>query len=324
MTQMDLLVTNVAELLATAVHEVLRLMGQAVSEYRDESARIRQENQKLQRTLEELQKSLQISDAVQQVSSSVAAEEPLYESHHAHVLDLHLDREPEETEDQEEMDSYKLSSEEEDKPSALLQRPETREPDHAISSPCDFSHKRRSLSSLRSRSASPDVTGAPGILNTIKTEEEFPECSVSEQTENTITDAHLLLPYHPVHGNPSLVSRDTSTPPHAHVRAERMVDASCSLFGITVRRENSHICHVCGKSFATASSLGAHFVCHSGERPFACERCKFRFSRLADLKKHERIHTGEKPYNCTLCGRRFNRTENLRRHLRKVHHGALL
>lgn len=61
MTQMDLLVTNVAELLATAVHEVLRLMGQAVSEYRDESARIRQENQKLQRALEELQKRLQIS-----------------------------------------------------------------------------------------------------------------------------------------------------------------------------------------------------------------------------------------------------------------------
>ncbi|XP_058260472.1 zinc finger protein 596 [Hemibagrus wyckioides] len=320
MTQMDLLVTNVAELLATAVHEVLRLMGQAVSEYRDESARIRQENQKLQRTLEELQKRLQISDAVQQVSSSVAAEEPLYESHQAHVLDRHSGREPLETEEHEDTDSFELSFEE-DKPSTLLQRPETRESNDA----CDFSHKRRrSFSSLRSRSASPDVADAPGILNTIKTEAEFPECSVSKQTENTIMGTHLLLPYHPIHGNPSHVSRDSSTPPHVHVRAEHAVDVTGGLFGVTVRRENSHACHVCGKSFATASSLGAHFVCHSGERPFACERCKFRFSRLADLKKHERIHTGEKPYNCTLCGRRFNRTENLRRHLRKVHHGALL
>lgn len=251
---------------------------------------------------------------MQQVSSSVAAEEPLYESHHAHVLDRHSDRELLETEEHEETDSFELSFEE-DKPSTLPQRPETREPNDA----CDFSHKRRrSFSSPRSRSASPDVADAPRILNTIKTEAEFPECSVSEQTENTITDTHLLLPY------PSHVSRDSSTPPHAHVQAEHMVDVSGGLFGVTMRRENSHACHVCGKSFATASSLGAHFVCHSGERPFACERCKFRFSRLADLKKHERIHTGEKPYFCTLCGRRFNRTENLRRHLRKVHHGALL
>ncbi|KAB5553631.1 hypothetical protein PHYPO_G00040850 [Pangasianodon hypophthalmus] len=236
-----------------------------------------------------------------------------------------MEREPLETEENEETDSHELCFEEE-KPSALHLRAETREPNDAISSPYDFSHKRRrSFSSLRSQSASPDVTGMPGILNSIKTESksEFPECSLSEQTENTITDTHLHLPYHPVHVNLSHISRDSSTPPRAHVRAENMMDAA-GPFGVTVRRENSHTCHVCGKSFATASSLGAHFVCHSGERPFACERCKFRFSRLADLKKHERIHTGEKPYNCTLCGRRFNRTENLRRHLRKVHHGALL
>lgn len=262
-----------------------------------------------------------VSDAAQQVSSSVAAEEPLYESHHAQVLDCHLEQESGETEENEETDSYELSFEEE-KPSAL----HLREPNDAISSPCDFSHKRRrSFSSSRSPSASPDVIGAPGILNTIKTESksEFPECSLSEQTENMITDAHLHLPHHPVHVNPAHLSWDSTTPPRAHIRAENTADAA-GLFGVTVPRENSHTCHVCSKSFATASSLGAHFVCHSGERPFACERCKFRFSRLADLKKHERIHTGEKPYNCTLCGRRFNRTENLRRHLRKVHHGALL
>lgn len=254
-----------------------------------------------------------VSDAAQQVSSSVAAEEPLYESHHVQALDCHFERE---TEENDETDSYEPSFDEE-KPSAV----HLTEPNDAISSPCDFSHKsRRSFSRLRSRSASPDVTGTPGILNPIKTESEFPECSLSEQTENTITDAHL----HPVYVNPAHISWDANTPPHAHIRTENTVDATGGLFSLTVPRENSHTCHVCSKSFATASSLGAHFVCHSGERPFACERCKFRFSRLADLKKHERIHTGEKPYNCTLCGRRFNRTENLRRHLRKVHHGALL
>lgn len=55
MSQMDLLVTNVAELLTAAVQEVLHLMGQAVSEYQKETARTRLENQNLQLKLKELQ-----------------------------------------------------------------------------------------------------------------------------------------------------------------------------------------------------------------------------------------------------------------------------
>lgn len=55
MSQMDLLVTNVAELLTAAVQEVLQLMGQAMLEYQTESARTRLENQNLQQKLKELQ-----------------------------------------------------------------------------------------------------------------------------------------------------------------------------------------------------------------------------------------------------------------------------
>lgn len=55
MSQMDLLVTNVAELLTAAVQEVLQLMGQAVSEYQKETARTRLENHNLQMKLKELQ-----------------------------------------------------------------------------------------------------------------------------------------------------------------------------------------------------------------------------------------------------------------------------
>lgn len=240
---------------------------------------------------------------MQQVSSSVAAEEPLYDSHPAQAPYGHL-----ETRQNKETDPYEVSFEEE-KPSALQPRAEPQETHDPIPSPCDFPHNtRRSFS--RSRSPSPDITGTPGISHTIKTESPS-ECSLSEQTENAVTDSHLHFV------NPTHVYWDPAAP-HSHVRTDN------SGGDVPVRRENPHTCHVCNKSFATASSLGAHFVCHSGERPFACERCKFRFSRLADLKKHARIHTGEKPYNCTLCGRRFNRTENLRRHLRKVHYGAPL
>lgn len=55
MSQMEFLVTNVAELLTAAVQEALQLMGQAVLEYQKESARTRLENQNLQQKLKELQ-----------------------------------------------------------------------------------------------------------------------------------------------------------------------------------------------------------------------------------------------------------------------------
>lgn len=58
MSQMELLVTNVAELLTAAVQEVLQLMGQAVLEYQKESARARLENQNLQLKLKELQERM--------------------------------------------------------------------------------------------------------------------------------------------------------------------------------------------------------------------------------------------------------------------------
>lgn len=58
MSQMDLLITNVAELLTAAVQEVLQLMGQAMLEYQKESARTRLENQNLQEKLKELQERM--------------------------------------------------------------------------------------------------------------------------------------------------------------------------------------------------------------------------------------------------------------------------
>lgn len=58
MSQMELLVTNVAELLTAAVHDVLQLMGQAVLEYQKESDRARLENQTLQQKLKQLQETM--------------------------------------------------------------------------------------------------------------------------------------------------------------------------------------------------------------------------------------------------------------------------
>ncbi|KAI4887693.1 hypothetical protein NFI96_025021, partial [Prochilodus magdalenae] len=353
MTQMDLLVTNVADLLATAVHEVLRLMGQAVSEYREESARMRQENQKLQRKLEELRKRLDISDAVHQVSSSGSAEDSSVEVHHQQVVRCRPEPQPSLSEEEHERPGPQHLSFKEEKMSEIQLEPEERNVNEAWHDKLtsNYSPKsRRPISRLRKPTmSSPDVPGIPEnrgfetprcvITNNIKIElnPEPPECAVAGQPDGIMAndavlncapleDGQNLQPYSPGSSEPTFILQDQYAPPHTNIlssRVDNMLDLpnpSC----LNMRRESLHVCHVCGKTFATSSSLGAHFVCHSNERPFACKCCNFRFSRLADLKKHERIHTGERPYNCSLCGRRFNRTENLRRHLRKVHHGVML
>lgn len=230
---------------------------------------------------------------------------------------------------------------------------------HTLQGACDYSlKKQRPLSRVKSspprripnagsrESPATSNTETPLGSNRIKEESkpEPRECSVIEETDNVTTQApvvllqdgppaneHNQLPVSSfsnnlVHYNQLGKLLNSASKHILRSRVENMVQMADihSIPSVSGSREILHSCHVCGKTFATPSSLGAHFVCHSNERPFGCKCCKFRFSRLADLKKHERIHTGERPYNCSLCGRRFNRTENLRRHLRKVHYGAVL
>ncbi|KAI1884760.1 hypothetical protein AGOR_G00229820 [Albula goreensis] len=55
MSKIERLNASVAQLLAVAVHEVLDVVGQAVSEYQEETARTQRENETLKRRLRELQ-----------------------------------------------------------------------------------------------------------------------------------------------------------------------------------------------------------------------------------------------------------------------------
>ncbi|XP_041867516.1 zinc finger protein 84-like isoform X2 [Melanotaenia boesemani] len=85
---------------------------------------------------------------------------------------------------------------------------------------------------------------------------------------------------------------------------------------LSVHREASFRCSVCGQSFTLRGNLRTHMRIHSGERPYACTVCSKSFGRKATLVRHVRSHTGEKPFTCTFCGHGFTEKGNLTVHLR--------
>ncbi|XP_072013886.1 uncharacterized protein [Amphiura filiformis] len=81
-----------------------------------------------------------------------------------------------------------------------------------------------------------------------------------------------------------------------------------------------HMCEKCGRSFVDVSTLKAHMLYHTGEKPYKCDQCDYRCVRVDYLGKHKRTHSKEKPYQCKLCDMTFAYRTPLVAH-EKRHHG---
>ncbi|XP_062976050.1 zinc finger protein 829-like isoform X2 [Elgaria multicarinata webbii] len=84
----------------------------------------------------------------------------------------------------------------------------------------------------------------------------------------------------------------------------------------TQRKEKSHLCIECGKSFTRPSDLAKHLNVHTGEKPYLCIECGKSFSQLSHLTRHQKIHSGEKPHICSECGDTFSQRAYLVSHQR--------
>ncbi|XP_007439088.1 zinc finger and SCAN domain-containing protein 31-like [Python bivittatus] len=113
----------------------------------------------------------------------------------------------------------------------------------------------------------------------------------------------------------NLVSRTEELEQHPESKEEETVAARPASGG-TQRKEKSHVCIECGKSFTRPSDLAKHLNVHTGERPYLCIECGKSFSQLSHLTRHQKIHSGEKPHICSECGDTFSQRAYLVSHQR--------
>ncbi|TRZ21536.1 hypothetical protein HGM15179_005587, partial [Zosterops borbonicus] len=85
----------------------------------------------------------------------------------------------------------------------------------------------------------------------------------------------------------------------------------------THSEEKHHVCHLCPKTFRTATLLHNHVNAHTGNKPHKCSECDTAFVTRGELSRHRRYkHTLEKPFKCTICEYSSVEASKMRRHIR--------
>ncbi|CAJ1081106.1 zinc finger and SCAN domain-containing protein 21-like [Xyrichtys novacula] len=354
MSKLERLNARVTKLLTDAVQEVLEVVKETVSEYQSKTARTQRENMSLKRRLQELQDQIARDNiaapptchplpkegVVLNEEQSLDVEfspntEPVLDPNHEVKQESKQQESYNNTEQLSECDSEQAAEHCKEQPEELAHITGETTTGHTSHRASRDTSAEISISACTSLSIT-----TPGVsLAVIKREPEATDCITSEQTslqkrfsgcvDLSCNSSRLNSGTH--RSQVSAESRGLLFVHSNHALTRRLgypKTTRTALDGRKIRlepfrREETHLCVVCGKSFSRVGNLRIHQRCHTGEKPYGCIQCGRRFSQAGDLKKHKRVHTGEKPYYCNQCGKSFSRGENLKRH-QKIHIGEIL
>lgn len=90
--------------------------------------------------------------------------------------------------------------------------------------------------------------------------------------------------------------------------------SSLSAHKLTHSSDKPWLCEICNKGFNQKAKLKEHINRHLDVRPFVCKTCGKGFFQKDRLKTHEMIHSSDRPFECYICEKSFRRKYELTRH----------
>ncbi|XP_034252124.1 transcriptional regulator ADR1-like isoform X2 [Thrips palmi] len=111
-----------------------------------------------------------------------------------------------------------------------------------------------------------------------------------------------------------------SLPPTYMVQTEYAEDAADGAGTPSGTSRQPAECLSCGRTFSSERNLARHFRQVHGPRVWhVCDVCGKPLASASSLRSHQWLHRGRKPFQCPLCSTGFIRRPYLRTHMLRVH-----
>ncbi|XP_059204733.1 zinc finger protein 263-like [Centropristis striata] len=346
MTKLQLLNAFLTERLTVVVKEILDVVEDTVTEYREETARTKRENESLRRQLRDILLLEAETEWLRSTRSSLGFASPEQHSHdpeprprseepdstlnqppqppantskptHEQVVSVQLLAVHSETSPVATLPPGDMKASESWEPTLKLE-PQKEAFGKASSGPAHSSlNPPAAAPAPKVHVEVPALREAPRVPAPplIKSEPEEYKVSEPEGHTDSVT-APRVTQAPPAVRSRSVVVRAERQEAHRNKKAcqEKLDDAAAAGY----IPELVHRCPRCGEAFGQAASLRLHL--EQKRKTYACDWCCKSFAQSADLRRHLRTHTGERPHRCTFCSKSFSQRGNLRRHLR-IHTG---